>query len=136
MTAMKSVAEIRLINLEILLKEAGTADALAERCGLSPVYISQIRSRAIDRKTGKPRNLGAQAARKLEEGMERPSGWMDRDSGAASDNAPWPFKALSPERYALLPERVQGLIEGRALAIAEEWEQSNRKSPTPGEVAA
>src|SRR5690606_34573983 len=74
---MKSAAELRLENLETLVKEAGTADALAEACGLSAEYISQIRNRAIDKKTGRARNLGSQAARKLENGMSKPTGWMD-----------------------------------------------------------
>lgn len=132
---MKSVSEIRLANLEILLREVGTAEELAERSGLSSVYISQIRSRAIDRKTGKPRNLGGQAARKLEQGVGKPLGWMDRDPNATESDFPWPFQTLSPERYALLPERIQGVIEGRALAIAEEWEQSNVKSSAVSRAA-
>ncbi|HWK72204.1 MAG TPA: hypothetical protein VNS29_15325 [Burkholderiaceae bacterium] len=76
---MKQNSQIRLENLEILVDEAGTAESLAEKSGLSPVYISQLRSRAIDVKTGKPRNLGTAAARKLETGMRKPVGWMDTD---------------------------------------------------------
>lgn len=76
---MKTVSEIRLQNLELLIAEAGTAELLAERCDLSAIYISQIKNRAIDAKTSKPRNLGAQAARKLERGTGKPQGWMDRE---------------------------------------------------------
>ncbi|OZI36309.1 hypothetical protein CEG14_14960 [Bordetella genomosp. 1] len=84
---MKAVAEIRLENLEHLVSEAGTAERLAERAGLSPVYLSQIRSRAVDRKTGKARNLGTAAARKLEAGMAKPAGWMDTEHARQAEAA-------------------------------------------------
>jgi len=76
---MKLISEIRLENLETLVREAGTAEALAEKSGISPVYISQIRGRALEAKTGNVRNLGDRAARKLEQGTGKPHGWMDAD---------------------------------------------------------
>jgi len=81
---MKTVSEIRLKNLERLIAEIGTAEQLAELCDLSPIYISQIKNRAIDAKTSKPRNLGSQAARKLERGTGKPQGWMDQDHSTHS----------------------------------------------------
>ena len=85
--SMKTVSEIRLQNLEELIAEIGTAELLAELCDLSPIYISQIKNRAIDAKTGKPRNLGAQAARKLEKGTGKPQGWMDREHSSDAEQA-------------------------------------------------
>lgn len=125
MAAMKDVYEIRLANLEALVKEIGTAEALAEAAGLSPVYLSQIRSRAIDRKTGKPRNLGGTAARKLEVAAKKSPGWLDQDHTDQPIPAAWPFKNISPRRYYKLPEHERGVIEGRALNILEEWENAN-----------
>lgn len=134
---MKAASDIRLENLEMLVNETGTADALAERSGLSPVYLSQIRSRAIDRKTGKPRNLGSQAARKLETGTGKPEGWMDQQHGGLAQTAAndWPFAAITPERYQQLPDRLKGVIEGRALALIEEWEMTSIKSHSDGRAA-
>lgn len=40
----------------------------------------------------------------------------------------WPFREVSPERYAQLPEFVKGVIEGRILAEVESWEASSRKT--------
>lgn len=109
---MKSAAELRLENLEMLVTEAGTADALAERCGLSPEYISQIRNRAIDKKTGRARNLGSQAARKLENGMSKPTGWMDTNhamqQAASGSTQKWPLAKSTPDRfYALTPTQAK-----------------------------
>lgn len=109
---MKPVTEIRLNNLERLVSEAGTADALAERAGVSPVYLSQIRSRAIDVKTGKPRNLGNVAARKLEVGMGKPQGWMDRDGDVPGPKGPdWPFPRIDPTEFHRLTEAQRAGIE-------------------------
>lgn len=55
MPGMKTIAEIRLENLERLIEEFDTADAVAEMCGTSAVYLSQIRNQARDSKTKKPR---------------------------------------------------------------------------------
>ncbi|NHC63198.1 hypothetical protein [Paenalcaligenes suwonensis] len=111
-SSMKSVSEIRLENLETLVKQAGTADSLAERAGLSHVYVSQIRSRAIDAKTGKPRNLGSVASRKIEEGMGKPKGWMDRDhsDGGGLDDG-WPFPRVDKTTYNSLSESQKNAIE-------------------------
>jgi hypothetical protein len=128
---MKLVEEIRIENLELLVAEAGTADALAERAKLSPVYISQIRTRAIDMKTGRPRNLGTTAARKLEIGMQKSRGWMDvshHNDDEPTSTSPtdhgitqWPFRA-SYDAYLALPQskkeqldiHVSAFIEGAA----------------------
>ncbi len=70
------IKEIRAQNLESLVKEAGSAKKLAELCNTDPAYISQIRTY---RKTasGRKRAVGDDLARKLEDGMGKPHGWMD-----------------------------------------------------------
>lgn len=76
---MKTIDEIRLENLLTAIGRAGTATALAERSGLSAAYISQIKNRQPDSKTGKPKNMGDEAARKVEAGIGEKRGWMDVD---------------------------------------------------------
>ena len=114
---MKPIADIRLANLETLIREAGTAESLAERSGLSSVYISQIRSRSIDAKTGRPRNLGSAAARKMEGGMGKPEGWMDRDHADADARGDqWPFRKISRAAYLRLTDAQQEAIEDWVVA--------------------
>lgn len=81
---MKTIAEIRLGNLELLIDEFGTADAVAEKSGTSAIYLSQIRNQAKDSKTGKPRQVGDDLARKLEAGCNKELGWMDHEALAYS----------------------------------------------------
>lgn len=121
---MKSAAEIRLENLEKLVAQAGSADALAKAAGMSPEYISQIRNRAIDNKTGRERNLGNQAARRLENGMGKPIGWMDtiHDSAGGKDSPPntWPFKRIDEAKVRSLdPERLSAFEMAALIAAAQ-----------------
>ena len=78
---MKPIGEIRLKNLETLIREFGTMEALAVAAGTTSVYLSQVRRRAIDRKTGKPREIGSKMARRLEAAGDnpKPKGWMDAE---------------------------------------------------------
>lgn len=119
---MKSAAEIRLENLEKLVKLAGSADALAKAASMSPEYISQIRNRAIDNKTGRARNLGNQAARRLEDGMGQPIGWMDtvHDNTATKDPvAPlWPFRQIDEAKVRALDPQQLSAFEMAALIAA------------------
>ena len=70
---------MRRENLELLILEYGTMDALASAADTSSVYLSQVRRQAVDSKTGRPRQLGAQMARRLEAAKPhtKPEGWMD-----------------------------------------------------------
>ncbi|OAK66058.1 hypothetical protein A3K87_09845 [Variovorax paradoxus] len=74
---MKTNSEVRLENLELLVKELGTLEEVARRADSTSVYLSQIRNGTIDRKTGKPRQMGNAIARRIEVGCGKDSGWMD-----------------------------------------------------------
>lgn len=72
---MKPVSQIRKENLELLIKELGSVKAVAALGETSEIYLSQIRNGALDKKTGKPRSMGNQIARRLE--AKHYPGWMD-----------------------------------------------------------
>lgn len=76
---MKTIGEIRRLNLETLVGEASTLEALADGAGTSPIYLSQIRHQAVDSKTKKPREMGSPMARRLETSRGKDPGWMDRE---------------------------------------------------------
>jgi hypothetical protein len=75
---MLTIAEIRRANLELLVAQAGTLDAVAAAGGTTSIYLSQIRNRALDQKTKRAREMGSAMARRLEDGMKKPMGWMDQ----------------------------------------------------------
>lgn len=76
---MKTIAEIRLENLLLLIEELGSAEALAARVNSSAVYMSQLKNRAPDSKTKKPRQIGDPLARKMESCCGKELGWMDHE---------------------------------------------------------
>lgn len=105
---MKTINEIRLDNLEALITEFGKAELVAEKGETSSVYLSQIRNRAPDKKTGKLRQMGDDIARKLERGCNKEIGWMDNthQTSAAllySKAADTPFEAHAVHEQGATP---------------------------------
>ena len=71
--------ELRLKNLEVLVKEFGGLQQVADRGGTSYDNLWQI-VRGIKLPSGKPRGIGNSLARKLEDGCGKLPGWMDWDN--------------------------------------------------------
>ena len=88
---MKTISEIRLENLDVLIKEFGSQDKVAERGGTSSVYLSQVKNKTPDVKTGKRRQMGDDIARKLEDGCGKERGWMD-NTHSEPEPDPVPYK--------------------------------------------
>lgn len=84
---MKTSPQIRVANLELLVEEAGTLEAVAAKAETSSVYLSQVRNRTPDASTGRPRELGTPMARRLETAFNKESGWMDQDHSALESGA-------------------------------------------------
>jgi hypothetical protein len=95
------VESVRLNNLRALIAELGTIAAVAKAAGTPASYLSQVLTRVPSR-TGKPRDIGPQLARKLEIGCGKPEGWMDAPHDAA----------MAPEDGALL-EDIRTELQGR-----------------------
>jgi hypothetical protein len=89
---MSTIDQVYRDNLRLLIKEAGTQDALAAKIGKSAAQLSQWVNASKDSKTGKPRVLSRQMARHIEKKMGKPDGWMDR---------PHELAAIGPARGAI-----------------------------------
>lgn len=76
---MKTIDEIRRLNLLEAIERKGTAKKLADDANISPAYISQVKNQQPDSKTGKPKNMGDDVARKIENALGEKHGWMDQD---------------------------------------------------------
>lgn len=78
--SMQTVTETRLVRLRMLVKKHNDSLAdLNEAIGLvrTDATLSQIRTKAPHSKTGKPRVMGDDLARKIEERLSLEAGWMD-----------------------------------------------------------
>lgn len=100
---MKAIAEIRRDKLEMLIKEFGTQEKVAELGKTSAIYLSQIRNQTPDAKTGKPRQMGDPTARKLEIGCEKEHGWMDNLPTYAELNGTQDPRAKAMSVFESLP---------------------------------
>lgn len=74
---MKTIDEIRRNNLLTAISLAGSATALSDLAGVSAAYLSQIKNRTPESKTGKPKAMGDEVARKIEVSLGKAPGWMD-----------------------------------------------------------
>lgn len=77
---MQTISETRLTRLTMLVKKHGNSLAqLNEVLGLdrTDATLSQIRTKAPHSKTGKPRVMGDELARKIEDKLSLDHGWMD-----------------------------------------------------------
>ncbi|MEX5744680.1 S24 family peptidase [Massilia sp. X63] len=94
---MQTIDEVRRQNLEVAIKRMGSAARLADASGTSPAYISQIKNRTPDSKTGRPKAMGDDMARRIEVALGVQSGWMDQQHG------PTPFPQVFDENVKPAP---------------------------------
>ena len=110
-TCVQTIAEIRLANLELLIAELGSSDAVAHAGETSPVYISQLRTQASDSKTGRPRQIGDPLARRLEAGCGKERGWMDHE------HEPLTYRAQRIQEAARVMEQMEDWRFDQAVKI-------------------
>lgn len=76
---MKTNDEIRRENLVLAINRVRTAAKLAELTGTAAAYLSQIKSSTPDSKSGTPKTMGDDLARRIEDAIGESPGWMDKD---------------------------------------------------------
>ena len=75
---MSNKKDIRHENFLKLIEEAGNVSKLSRRCGYAnPTSLHQLRARLEKQEEGS-RGISHVLAAKLEEGMGKPKGWMDK----------------------------------------------------------
>ncbi len=124
MMPMKTSSEIRHENLLKIIESVGSLQTVADRLEKSHAQISQLKTQAKHSTTGKPRVIGDDMARLIEERFNLEVGWMDNVHTAAQGSAPtglsfWPF--------SVSPLRLQSLTR-------DDWNQLNTVMSTLVEV--
>ena len=113
--------EIRRDNLKILVSETGGVARLADRLGISSSQVSQWKNASPDSKTGKPRAMQDDSARKLEAACGKPRGWMDQQhSSDIADPTAYPTckEGLSPSMNV---QRAEDSAKSTVSTIAAKW---------------
>lgn len=80
--SMQTIDEIRRDRLELLIQKHGSIAALNELLGYERTdsRLSQIRTQAKRSSGGKPRAMGDDTARYIEDKLQLPRGWMDTNA--------------------------------------------------------
>lgn len=105
---MKTVKENRYANLLLLIEEAGSMPRLEERTGITANYLRQIKNKnAIQ--NGKPKGIGDKIAAKLEDGMNKPRGWLDQVHTTAEE--------VPPSEGLFLRDNVQYLMNKKGVTF-------------------
>jgi SOS-response transcriptional repressor LexA len=123
---------VRLVNLERLVAEAGSAAKLARAAHTSESYLSQVRRQLPTRK-GTPRGLGDDLAAKLETAMGKPVGWMDEphDESDTDERLPKrPNAEPGPDIRGLYP-LISWVQAGAWNEIAGSFELGNAEDLVP-----
>lgn len=77
---VQTIDQTRRDRLEMLIREHNNSIAelnVAMEMDRTDATFSQIRNQALHSKTGKPRSMGDDLARRLENKLGKPEGWMD-----------------------------------------------------------
>jgi len=98
---MRDIDEIRRENLRQIENELGGATEAAKIVGMSPAQFINLRTGAKDSKTGKPRGMRKETARRIEIALQKPLGWLDTPQA---------------EKSALLDESARFLIGAYRMA--------------------
>lgn len=75
---MKTAQQIRMTNFLSLLAEAGSQAKLSRLTNVPQPFVHQL-AKGVPLSSGNQRSIGDETARKLERGMTKPLGWMDKD---------------------------------------------------------
>ncbi|MFA1584729.1 helix-turn-helix transcriptional regulator [Achromobacter ruhlandii] len=99
---MKDIDDVRRENLRRLEHEYGGPSAVAKVLEMSPSQFMNLRDGAKDSKTGKPRGMRKETARKIEQRAGKPQGWLDephpeQDIYALGDVTPASARVMSVE---------------------------------------
>jgi DNA-binding transcriptional regulator YiaG len=82
---MRTNDETRRLNMMLAIPrtaikgKSGTQARLAELIATAPAYLSQIKNRVADSKSGTPKAMGDELARRIESAINVPAGWMDTE---------------------------------------------------------
>lgn len=107
---MKDIDAIRRENLRLIEKEVGGTTEAATLCGMSPSQFANLRDGAKDSKTGKPRGMRKETARRIEAAAGKQPGWLDVDHSLAPISATSePVATPSHSHESPIPSLVQAL---------------------------
>lgn len=118
---MIDIDEIRRANLRRIEAEFGGPAGAAARLNMSTSQFVNLRNGARDSKTGKPRGMRKETARRIEEAAGKPEGWLDIPPDGAPSEPETPVFA----RKAAAPQQRNPDVQSALLDLARELERGD-----------
>ena len=110
------VKEIRRINLEYLISKAGSVNEFAVLIDTAPNYVTQLKNGSANK------TMGDKFARKVEEALNKPFGWMDKmhlQAGETSNSYASEDLLAAPLKIVLNRLIASGIYEPKKSIAAE-----------------
>lgn len=129
MRMMKTIGQIRRENLLLLLEKHGSMANLNEKIGLlrTDATLSQIKNQSRESKTGKPKMMGVTQARRIEQSLDLPTGWMD------NDQLPPSYRQQRIAHVAMAMERMTDYQVDQTVQIVDTLAQPAKAEGTTGQ---
>lgn len=124
---MQTIAETRRQRLGMLISQHGSLAALNEKLDLArtDATLSQIKNQSPHHKTGKPRSMGDELARRIEGALDLPEGWMDTPPSLAEQfGHSEPLDKMAALMAAMEPE-MQYKVVRMVAALSQPAEGTN-----------
>lgn len=116
---MDSAEETRRRRFAHLVERHGGVAKLAILIGRSSSQVSQWLNASIDHKSHKPRSISAASARRIEEVLGYPAGWMDQP--LPSEDNPVGDGSFVKDRAVLTVDDAVGIIDVVLDKIGADW---------------
>ena len=124
---VQTIAETRHQRLLMLIKEHGSLAEINAKLGLdrTDATLYQIKNKSPHHKTKKPRAMGDELARRLEDAFKLPEGWMDTPpSLAVQFGHSEPLDKMAALLAAMEPE-MQYKVVRMVAALSQPAEGTN-----------
>lgn len=119
---MKDIDETRRNNLLLIEGDYGGPSEAAKAIGMSLAQFSNLRDGAKDSKTGKPRGMRKETARRIENATGKPHGWLDAEHVGVLANiiGASPASSKKPDDHYEIPQFDTGGAMGGGLVLKDQ----------------
>lgn len=111
----------------MLIEQYGSLAALNDKLDLprTDATLSQIKNQSPHHRTGKPRSMGDDLARKIEAKLDLPEGWMDTPPSVLDQYGPSEALDRVAALMAAMEPEMQYKVVRLVAAVAEPAEGTN-----------
>lgn len=121
---MKDIDQIRRDNMQRLVDESVSKQAVADRIGMTLAQFINLLTGAPDSKTGKPRGMRKETAWRIEAATGKPQGWLDIDrTSDGNDRILSIYQQLDGPYKLMAEQQLMAVLAYQGAANQQEQKQ-------------